>query len=94
MENIINGRYYTKDDIQHRIEIIKVLNNENRIANEYLNKALLQKDVDYIGIRNFEDAFTLISSNQTIIDQYTSVVKIYAEQKNLPLPYILINSTT
>lgn len=81
--NTFNGRYYTDDDIQHRIEIIKILEFENRLAGEYLNKEITQEDVDFLGVRNFQDALTLISKNSAILTQYKEVVNHFTTPGHL-----------
>lgn len=81
MKNVvINGREYCKDDIQHRDLTIKFLENENRLCNEYINKIIHQKDVDHLGVRNFDDALKLVAQNNIIITSYKETVKLYYEE--------------
>lgn len=70
MKKIIHGKEYSLDEILRYKCELEILNNENRLAREYINRSITQNKVDNIGIRNFDDARTLINKNYIKIVDY------------------------
>jgi len=73
----IEGKEYDKQRIETIKSMLYIYKYEVRLCMQYVNKQITQKDIDYIGVRNFADAYEMISTHDVLINAYELIIEEY-----------------